>query len=148
LKREKTLQHLIRSRSVTVSADTVKPTYILNGTNARNTTLNPAVDTTVRSTNYTLRLPGPFSRSIQHLSGLGGGCGSLPQCISRPTTNFWSASRVKYVLTNLRGPQQRQRPLDWAPLATADKADKDADNIALVSPARSCLGICSRNPSD
>jgi hypothetical protein len=57
-------------------------------------------------------------------------CGSLPQCISRPTTNFWLTGRAKQALANQRGPWQHQRPLGQAPLATAEK---DADHIVPVS---------------
>jgi hypothetical protein len=45
--KEKTLQLLVRGRPITVSTDTVKPAYILNGTDRRNTTFNPAVDATL-----------------------------------------------------------------------------------------------------
>jgi hypothetical protein len=62
--------------------------------------------------------------------------GSLPQSISRPTTNFWSTSRAKQVVANQRGLQQHQHPLGWAPLATADK---DADHIVLVSQSELLL---------
>jgi hypothetical protein len=43
-------------------------------------------------------------------------CGSLPQCISRPGTNFWLASKAKQAVGN----QQCQCPLGQASLATAD----------------------------
>jgi hypothetical protein len=63
-------------------------------------------------------------------------CGSLPQRISRPTTNFWSTSRVKQALVNQNGPRQCQRPLDRAPLATVAK---NADQITLVSQSELLL---------
>jgi hypothetical protein len=63
-------------------------------------------------------------------------CGSLPQRISRPTTNFWSTGRAKQALANQRGPRQCQRPLGRTPLVTADK---DADHIALVSQSELLL---------
>jgi hypothetical protein len=46
-RKEKTLQLLVRGRPITVSTDTVKPAYILNGTDHWNRTFNPAVDATL-----------------------------------------------------------------------------------------------------
>lgn len=57
-------------------------------------------------------------------------CGNLPQRISRPATSFWLIGRLKQALANQCGPLQRQFPLDWAPLAAADKG---VDDIMLVS---------------
>jgi cleavage and polyadenylation specificity factor subunit 1 len=45
-RREKTPQLLVRGRLVTVSTDSVKPTYIVNGTDRRNNTFNLPVDAT------------------------------------------------------------------------------------------------------
>jgi hypothetical protein len=56
--------------------------------------------------------------------------------VSQPTTNYWSTGRAKQALANQRGLRQRQRPLDRAPLPTADK---DADYIALVSQSELLL---------
>lgn len=61
---------------------------------------------------------------------------SLPQRISRPATNFWSTGRAKQVIANQPGPQQHQRPLGRAPLATEDK---DTDHITLVSQSELLL---------
>jgi cleavage and polyadenylation specificity factor subunit 1 len=43
-RRKKTLKLLVRGRPVTVSADRVKPAYILSGTDCRNNSFSPPVD--------------------------------------------------------------------------------------------------------
>ena len=76
-RREKTLQLLARGRHVTVSTDRVKPDYILQETDSRNTINPPAAATptvgppampTVPYKDYTLRTPHPFPSSPEHMS--------------------------------------------------------------------------------
>jgi hypothetical protein len=50
----KTLQLLVRGRPLTASTDRVKPAYVLNGTDHRNTTFNPGSSTITRHASYTL----------------------------------------------------------------------------------------------
>jgi cleavage and polyadenylation specificity factor subunit 1 len=45
-RREKTLELLVRGSPVTVSADRVKPSYMLSGTDRRNNSFHPPVDAT------------------------------------------------------------------------------------------------------
>jgi hypothetical protein len=108
-----TLQLLVHRRPVTVSTDRVKMAYILNGTDCGNNTFKPlddatpVVNTTYHAatachTNYTLRSPHPFPRSLQQLSNHILGGGSLPQRSERyavsvhhgSTNAHWSAGRL------------------------------------------------------
>jgi hypothetical protein len=73
---------LVRGKLVTVSTDRVKPAYILNEADCRNTPSNGYPASTVpplplQTTRYTLPSPRPLPRVLQHLSkhlrGGGGG---------------------------------------------------------------------------
>jgi hypothetical protein len=57
-------------------------------------------------------------------------CGSLPQHICRPATNFWLTSRAKQALANQHGLQEHHCPVGQALLAAANK---DGDYITLVN---------------
>jgi hypothetical protein len=84
-------QLLVRGKAVTVSADRVKPAYVLNEADCGSTIFNPLATATRHSTissytDYTLRSPCSLPSTLQYLSNIlrGGWCGNLPQSSFTP----------------------------------------------------------------
>jgi hypothetical protein len=107
-RREKTLQLLVRGRPVIVSADRVKPAYMLSGTDRGSSSFNPPADgtptvaqpATARYTHYTLWPPHPFPCLLQHLS-----------IHFREGGVMWEPPTVQRALPNRRSKLQLRRPL-------------------------------------
>jgi hypothetical protein len=114
LRREKTLQLLMCGRPITVSADGVKPAYILNGTDCGNNSFNPLVDATPAVASPAIpphELNAPVVTSIFLLAStsdqpnpwrMGGGV-------------MWEPPTVKRALPNQHSPWQLQHSLVYVP---------------------------------
>jgi hypothetical protein len=64
-RREKTQQLFVRGKSVTVSADRVKPAYVLNDTDCGNTIFNPLASATPAIAPPATLLPPPATRTTR-----------------------------------------------------------------------------------